>query len=191
MERSETGQQWYVMLFPSGEETARLGGRLRDLAGLLGGTPAPEPHVTLGYFQGQAEPAAVVERLRLLDGPAIVIRAAGLFSWTEVPHPLFGYTMSVRVERDAAVQRWQRAVLAALQPLPLRPTIAWEASNPHIQVLRHLPELPATILRRAGYPAWALAFTATRLLVSQRVSDTFPVWLDQPLRPDPTAMSSS
>jgi hypothetical protein len=96
----------------------------------------------------------------------------------------------VRVERDEPVRRWQRAILAALQPLPLRPTMAWEASNPHVQVLRHLPALPATVLHRAGQPAWSLEFTATRLLVSQRVGDAFPLWLDRSLRPDRTTIPS-
>ncbi len=150
MDPAEAASQWYVMLFPSEQEGRALVASLQDLAVRTGGTPAPSPHVTIGYFHGAAPPRAVVDRLRPLTGPAIPVDAAGLFSWSERPHPLFGYTLSLRVRRDERVRGWQRAVRAALEPLALASTFAWEDQQPHLQVLRRLPAPPGEALRRLG-----------------------------------------
>jgi len=189
VERDEAESHWYVMLFPSLGETQTLVSRFQDLAAVTGGTPNPTPHVTVGYFHGSADPQTVLDRLRPLSGPAIPVRAGGLFSWSEDPYPLSGYTLSLRVDRDEPVQRWQRAVRDVLQPLPLVPTYTWEDQCPHMLVLRHLPAPPHAILARLGDREWPLRFTASRLVVSQGVGEELVTWLDRPLQPDAPAPS--
>lgn len=174
---------WYVMLFPSAAETRTLVAAFERLAAITGGSPSPAPHVTVGYFHGRERGEAMIERLRPLVGPAATVRAAGLFSWSEQAHPMFGWTLSLRVMRDDAVQGWQRAVRDAVQPLALTPTFTWEVQQPHMQVVRHLPEPPAVALARVADRACPLSFTARRLVVSHLVDTTIVTWLDRPLGP--------
>jgi hypothetical protein len=178
---ADAGGLWYVMLFPSPDETRTLVAALRPLATATGGEPTPTPHVTVGYFRGAAAPEAVVARARALTGPPVRVRAAGLFSWSEQPHPQFGYALSLRVRRDAALRGWQQAARAALAPAGLVPLFGRAALRPHMHVLRHLAVPPAEALRRVPDGRFPLAFTATRLLVSQQVDDEYVTWLEQPL----------
>lgn len=60
---------------------------------------------------------------------------------------------------------------------------AWAAQRPHMQVLRRLPVPPAEALRRVPDGRHPLAFTATRLLVSQQSGDEYVAWVEQPLGP--------
>lgn len=182
MEHADTRSLWYAMLFPSLEEGRALAASLQALAVATGGEAAPAPHVTVGYFRGAASPEVVVAQAQRLNGPVVRVRAAGLFGWSEQPHPEFGYALSLRVCRDAALQGWQRAVRAALEPAGLAPLFSWTAQRPHMHVLRHLPVPPAEVLRRVVDHRHPLAFTATRLLVSQRVGAEYLTWLDLPLR---------
>ncbi len=117
--------RWYLMLFPDEAETEALVARLRALAASAAGVATTTPHVTIGYFGGTVAPEAVLRQLTLLDEPAIVIQAAGLFSWSQDAHPQFGHTLSLYVERSAVLQRWQRAARTALAPLSLRPNFSW------------------------------------------------------------------
>jgi 2'-5' RNA ligase len=173
--------QWYAMLFPSVEESEELAARLAKLAELTGGTANPSVHVTVGYFAGDADPETVVDLARRLDRPAITLRAAGLFSWSEERHPTIGYYLSLQVIRDDAVREWQRRALEALSGAGLHPAIPWDVQNPHMMVLSDLPAPPAEVLVRLGSTDFRLEFRAVRLVVSQRVGDEFVTLLDQPL----------
>jgi hypothetical protein len=173
--------RWYVMLFPSAAETATIAAMFQRLATRVGGTANPTPHVTVGYFYGNSSPDAVIDRVRLLIGPAIRIHAGGLFSWSEEPHPLFGHTLSLRVRRDRPLQDWQRAVRIALAPTGLVPVFTWEHQWPHMNALRHMPLSPLEALRLLADRNHALTWVAAHLLVSQQVGSDFVTWLVQPL----------
>lgn len=181
MEHADTSSHWYAMLFPSAEEGRALVASMHALAVATGGAAAPAPHVTVGYFRGTAAPQVVVAWTRGLNDPAVRVHASGLFAWSEQPNPEFGYALSLRVRRDAALREWQRAVRAALEPAGLAPLFGWTAQRPHMHVLHHLPVPPAEALRRIADHRHPLTFTATRLLISQRVGAEYLTWLDQPL----------
>ena len=175
-------QRWYVMLFPAPEEGRALLAALQPLAECSGGTLNTNLHVTVGYFRGASDPATVVERLRPLDGPIIAVHASGLFSFSEAPNPLFGWTLSVRVRREGGVQGWQRLVRDALEPLPLASVFSWEQQQPHLNIVQQLPTPPREALARLADRTDALTFTATRMVVSERNGDSFVNLLEQPLR---------
>lgn len=179
---SRPQSQWYAMLFPALEESAKLAAQLGELAKLTGGTAYANVHVTVGYFVGEADPAVVVELARGLDRPAITIRAAGLFSWSEERDPINGYTLSLQVVRDDSIREWQRRAIGTLAGAGLEPTFPWEDQNPHMAVLRELPAPPAEVLVRLGSQDFTCEFRAARLVVSQRVEGQFVSWLDQPLQ---------
>ncbi len=175
-------QQWYVMLFPAAEEERALLATLEPLAKRTGGRLNTNLHVTVGYFRGAADPAAVIARLRPLDSPIVAVHASGLFSFSEAPNPLLGWTLSLRVRREGGVQGWQRLVRDALEPLPLASVFSWEQQQPHLNIVQQLPTPPREALARLGdYPA-TLTFTATRMIVSERNGDRFVNLLEQPLR---------
>ena len=109
----------------------------------------------------------MVARAQALTGPPVHVRAAGLFSWSEQPHPQFGYALSLRVRRDAALRGSQQAARTALAPAGLVPLLGGPACA-HMHVLRHLTVPPAEALRRVPDGRFPLAFTATRLLVRSR-----------------------
>ncbi len=174
-------QQWYVMLFPDPEERQALLARLQPLVEQTGGKLTPNPHVTIGYFRGAADPAAVIEQLQPFDRPAVTVHASGLFSFSEAPNPLLGWTLSLRVRREGGVQGWQHLVREALKPLPLAAVFSWEQQQPHLNILQHLPVPPREALAQLADHPDTLAFTANRMVVSERVGDTFVNWLEQPL----------
>ncbi len=175
-------RQWYVMLFPSEEERRAIVDGLRPLAERTGGELNEDLHVTVGYFRGVAAAEEVLERLRPLAGPAIVVHASGLFSFSDAPNPLFGWTLSLRVRREGPVQGWQRMVRDALAPLPLAPFFSWEEQQPHMLLVRRLPVPPSEALARLDDRHLALAFTAARMVVSERDGDAFVNRLEQGLR---------
>ena len=175
-------RHWYVMLFPAEEERRAILAALRPLAERTGGELNEDVHVTVGYFRGEVEAEAVVERLRPLDGPQIEVHASGLFSFSDEPDPLAGWSLSLRVRREGPVQGWQRIVRDALAPLPLAPVFSWQEQQPHMVLLRHLPLPPSEVLAGLADRRCALAFTATRVVVSERVGDEFTNHLEQPLR---------
>ena len=179
---ASTESRWYLMLFPDEAATEALVSRLRTLAASAAGVATTTPHVTIGYFQGTATPEVVLRQLDLLDEPAIPIQAAGLFSWSENMHPRFGYTLSLHVERSDALRRWQGAARTALAPLALRPNFDWEAQEPHMHAVGQLAAPLAVTIDRLPDRAFPLAFTATRLVVSQQVGVGFVTWLDRRLR---------
>lgn len=170
------------MLFPAEAERRAILDRLRPLAGRTGGSLHEDFHVTVGYFRGEAAVADVVGQLRRLDGPAIVVHASGLFSFSDAPNPLFGWTLSLRVRRSGPVRAWQRQVRDALGTLPLSPVFTWREQRPHMLVLQHLPASPSDTLSRLDHPHPGLTFTASRLVVTERRGDTFLNHLEQPLR---------
>jgi 2'-5' RNA ligase len=173
--------QWYAMLFPSEGEGERLAARLAELAALTGGAANASLHVTIGYFTGDPTPAAVVDAAQRLAGPAITVRAAGLFSWTEAKHPLLGYSLWLQVVRDEPLRKWQRRAIEALTGAGLASTFSWEEQDPHMAVLHDLPAPPAEVLVQLGSQDVELEFQAVRLVVSQRVGEGYVTWLDQPL----------
>ncbi len=75
LEETRPQSNWYAMLFPTHEESARLAVELGKLAELTGGEAYPSIHVTVGYFVGDVAPSDVVELARGLDRPAITVRA--------------------------------------------------------------------------------------------------------------------
>lgn len=174
--------QWYVMLFPSERETRRLCSAFEHLATQVGGIANPTPHATVGYFHGAVSPQAVVEQLRSLTSPAIAVHASGLFSWSEESHRLFGYTLSVRVQRDAHFQLWQRAARTSLASFPLQPTFMWEQQQPSMQILRHLPVPPQDALGQIADREFPVTFVAARVVVSQLIGGEILTWLAQSLR---------
>jgi hypothetical protein len=186
MSESRAESRWYVMLFPSEAETATLGAALRKLTDRVRGVPNPTPHVTIGYFHGTAAPDAVIVQIRPLVGPCVRIHASGLFSWSEEPHSLFGYTLSLRVCRDGPMEAWQRAVRVAIAPTGLTPTFTWEHQQPHMNVVRAMPMPPRDALKLLPDREYPLSWTATLLVVSQEMGGEFPRLLEQSLRDDPS-----
>jgi 2'-5' RNA ligase len=177
--------RWYVMLFPSAEEQRAILDRLRQLADAIGGTPNPAPHVTVGYFHGEAANETVTAAFRAIEGPAVTIRASGLFSWSNAPHPLFGYTLSLRVHRTPALQTWQRTVRTALADTGLEPVFTREEQRPHMNVLRGMPMPWTEAVRRVPDQSFPLAWTAARLVLSRQVGKQFVTLLERPLHPAP------
>ena len=169
----EPERHWYVMLFPAEEERRTILAALRPLAEQTGGELNEDVHVTVGYFHGGVEAEAVVDRLRPLDGPQIVVHASGLFSFSDEPDPLAGWSLSLRVHREGPVQGWQRMVRDALATLPLAPVFSWGEEEPHMVLLRHLPLPPSEVLTGLADRRCAIEFTAARVVVSERVGDSF------------------
>lgn len=170
-----------MMLFPTPAATQVLIHALGPLAAATGGTPTPTPHVTVGYFEGDAEPPMVVEGVRKRLQPPTLLQGAGLFAWSDLPHPDLGWSLSLRVQRDAAVQRWQRAVRRAVEPLGLVAVYAWGDQQPHVEVVRHLPVAPSEALLRLRDRDYRLSFVGARLVVTQRDDARDITWLDQVL----------
>src|SRR3954464_15779746 len=105
------------MLFPSLEARGATRAPPQPLAALLGGEITPDPHVTIGYFAGEAAPQQVIAALRTLAGSPFDLHAADLFNFSTAPHPLFGHSLSLRVMRSAQLQSWHESTCAALQPI--------------------------------------------------------------------------
>ncbi len=181
IDAAQTADRWYVMLFPSVEETARIVARFQHLAERVGGSVNPRPHVTVGYFLGAASPDLVVESVRSLTGPPARIHAAGLFSWSDQPHPLFGYTLSLRVRRTRAVQTWQRAARTALSGSGLTPVFTWEEQRPHMNVLRGMPVPWREALQNLPDREYPITWEAARLLLSRQIGSDFVTLLERPL----------
>ena len=126
-----------------------------------------------------------------VDSPTVTVHASGLFSVSEAPNPLLGWTLSLRVRREGGVQGWQRLVRDALEPLPLASVFSWEQQQPHLNIVQQLPTAPREALARLGDYPITLTFTATRMIVSERNGDRFVNLLEQPLRgPSPAAQQA-
>ena len=160
------------------------------IAERVGGVPNPMPHVTVAYLQAarpEVAPAMVVEagrRLAQLVGLPATIRAQGWLSFRDVPHPLFGYTLNLRVVKSESLQAWQQAATQALTPEPLVTAIPWEQMRPHVQVLRHIPVPPQeaiAALERAPGIEPALTFRAGCVVLSQLENGEFTEWLRLPI----------
>lgn len=161
-------ESWFAMLFPAARGPNAC---LRELARITGGEPAPDPHVTIAYLTVPTLTAGQLAQLRTLTGPAVPIHADAPFSFREVAHPLFGYTLSLRVAPHPDLDRWRAAVRAILDPDGASPDPA--PFSPHLQAVRHMAVPPAAALARLGDGDWRVAFRATTLVVSQRIGDDF------------------
>jgi 2'-5' RNA ligase len=177
---------WYVMLFPAARTPrryARLGQRWADE---VGGVVNPDPHVTVAYLVGMAEPAAVASALGALSVPAVTVEAAGVISYSQTPHPLFGYSASLRVLKTPDLGALHQAVLGAVRGLGLESLYAWEKVDPHIQVLRHMPAHPRDLLPRLAALEPHYRFAAARLVLSRPDGrGGFPVCSSRRLRRPP------
>jgi hypothetical protein len=163
-------ESWYAMLFA---DERGSGETLRALAGLTGGEPAPDPHVTIAYLTVPTISTGQLARLRTLVGPAVPIRADAPFSFREDTHPLFGYTLSLRVAPSPALDWWRTAVRAILDPGDHSAAREPRPFAPHLQAVRHMAVPPAEALPRLGERHWEVALMATTLVVSQRIGDDF------------------
>jgi len=54
--------KWYVMLVPEGSARDAYLSLADQVTARVGGIPTREPHVTIGYFQGETEPDEVTQR---------------------------------------------------------------------------------------------------------------------------------
>jgi hypothetical protein len=90
---------WYVMLFPA-DRTPRRYARLGERwAAAVGGVVNPNPHVTIAYLVGPAEPAAVVGALRQVPASPVMVEAEGVISYSQTPHPMVDGTFPVSLSR--------------------------------------------------------------------------------------------
>lgn len=170
------------MLFPDQMKTAEIVNRLSPISAITGGVINPAPHVTIGYFQGEAENSQVIACLQHLDLPQVTIRARGLISFTEEEaNPLFGFTVAVQVEPSAEIHRWQTAIYDALQPTGLVPVRPLEEIKLHINILRYMVMNPKEAIKRLDGSVGTITFTARRLVVSCRVGDEFNDVFELPL----------
>ncbi len=169
---------WYAILFP---HTRGVHPVTRRMAALTGGTPNPDPHVTIGAFRPHDPAADLVAPLRRLAGPPVPIRAAGPYNAIYRPDAPTAHTILLRVAPMPALREWYDAVHDALHPLatPVWPT--WADAHPHLHAVRGttLPP-PAAIALLEGEP-WEVSFEATTLVVSQRRGDAYQVRLTRPL----------
>jgi 2'-5' RNA ligase len=174
---------WYVMLFPA-DRTPRRYARLGERwAAAVGGVVNPNPHVTIAYLVGPAEPAAVVGALRQVPASPVMVEAEGVISYSQTPHPVFGYSASLRVVKTPELNRLHVRVMEVVGPLGLASLFVWDDVDPHLQVLGHMPVHPREALPRLAELEPRYAFRAARLVVSRPMVDgTFPVSLSRRLR---------
>ena len=174
---------WYVMLFPSDRLPRRYLRLAERWAAEVGGAVNPTPHVTVAYLVGPADPAGVVAAVRAIPGRAITVETDRAISYSQVPHPLFGYSASLRVIKTAELSELHGRVVRAVEPLGLRSLYVWDEVDPHLQVLRHMPVHPREALPRLNALAPRYAFRTARLVLSRPMADgTFPVCLSRRLR---------
>src|SRR5579859_4579193 len=150
--------KWYVLAEPGEPVPDDYTSLAATWAAAVGGRPNPVPHVTLAYFEGDADGQDLAGCFRGLKGPELRIRAHDMMSFRGVLHPIFGYSLSMQVEKDQAMAAWYRAIVAAFAPMPLRPIRSWEESRPHLQVLRGMTVDPSEAMRRLGARDWTLSF---------------------------------
>ncbi|HEY3190403.1 MAG TPA: 2'-5' RNA ligase family protein [Solirubrobacteraceae bacterium] len=176
--------EWYVMLFPAARTPRRYARLAQRWAAAVGGVVNPDPHVTIAYLVGPAEPAAVVAAMRALPADPVMVEADGALSYSQTPHALFGYSASLRVLKTPELGSLHRAVLAGVRQLGLTSLYVWEDVDPHLQVLRQLPAPPPQFLPRLAALHAHYRFTATHLVLSRPDGGGgYPVELSRRLRP--------
>lgn len=172
---------WYVMLFPRERGPEILRPLLQEVLPVAGGEAFPDPHVTIAYLAGQADPRAVVARLETVAGPAVTIRAGRLFAFSDDPHPANGYLLAADVPHDDVLRAWHDAVVSAVAPLGLAPVFGWTGTRTHLHVARCLDLCPSEVLERIAQPVSSVTFEAARLVVSYRDGERFVEVLDRVL----------
>ena len=148
-------------------------------AAATGGTPVERPHVTIAYLAGGAAPTGVVERIQQVSGLNVPIHARGWSSFRATPHPLFGYTLFLRVKKNDVLGYWHHTVAAALRPLDLSLSQTWPESRPHLRVVEQMSLTPQAAIWRLE--PQSATFTATHLTVTQLTGGRFRAWLHRPL----------
>lgn len=164
---------WYVMLFPRERGPEILGPLLQEVLPISGGEAFPDPHVTIAYLVGKADPRSVVERLETVAGPAVTIRTGRLFAFSDEPHPANGYLLAADVPHDDLLREWHDAVVDAVAHLGLAPVYGWAETRTHLHVARHLDRCPSEVLERIAQPVSSVTFEAARLVVSFRDGERF------------------
>jgi 2'-5' RNA ligase len=169
------------MLLPDARGRASYHELAGRISAVTGGVPDAEPHVTVAYFQGYADKAHTARRLGQLWVPSQIIRARGLFSFGDEPHPLFGYTLLMRVVKDESLRRLHDRIRRAVGQRGLVLARPWDDVDVHLRLLQHLPVPPSQALARLGTNDVSLEFAADALLVTQMVDQGFEEWLRRPL----------
>lgn len=170
---------WYVMLFPLARGPEVLQPLLDEVLPLSGGEPFPDPHVTIAYLAGRAEPRAVLERLDRVSGPDVTIRTGRLFSFSDEPNPVHGFMLAADVPHDETLRQWHVAVVDAVEPLGLLPVFGWAETRTHLHIVRRLKHPPEEVLTRLAQPVPSVTFAAARLVASYRAGDQFVEVLDR------------
>jgi hypothetical protein len=140
----------------------------RRVASVVGGQ-VDEPHVTVAYLEGAADPDDVAQAVVTAGARPATVRAAGLLGLSEQPNPVFGHALFMSVERSPALGRLHRALAAAVAPLGLRPTFPWEQQRTHLRLVLAMPRRPSDALARLGMSDVELRFRAARLRLTRMV----------------------
>lgn len=170
--------RWYAMLFPGVRGVHPV---MRRMAALTGGSPNPDPHVTVGYFRPFDPAADLAAPLRHLAGPAVPIRAAAPYNARYRPDAPTAHTILLRVAPTPALRGWYDAVHDALRPLAAPGWPTWADARPHLHAVRGTTLPPPAAIALLGGAPWEVAFEATTLIVSQRLGDAYQVRLTRPL----------
>src|SRR5262245_9943877 len=174
---------WYVMLFPSARMPRRYARLAQRWADAVGGVVNPEPHVTIAYLVGEAEPASVVAAVRSVPTSTVTVEASGGLTYSQTPHPLFGYSALLRVQKTPELGALHRAVVAALRPLGLGSLHVWDDVDLHVRVLRQLSVHPSLVSPKLAALHPRYRFVAARLVLSRPDGHGgYPIELSRRLR---------
>ena len=169
---------WYAMLFPRVRGAHPV---TRRMAVLTGGTPNPDPHVTIGYFRPHDPTADLAAPLRHLAGPPVPIRASGRYNALYRPDAPTAHTILLRVAPTPALRGWYDAIHDALRPLATPGWSAWADARPHLHAVQGTTLPPPAAMALLGGGAWEVTFEATTLVVSPRRGAAYQVRLTRPL----------
>lgn len=172
---------WYVMFFPLERGPELLRPLVREVLPVSGGEAYPDPHVTIAYLAGKADPQAVAQRLTTVSGPVVTIRTGRLFAFSDEPHPLHGYLLAADVPHDDVLHQWHLAVTSAVEPLGLVPVFGWAGTRTHLHVAHLLAVAPDAVLKQLAQPVPSVTFEVGRLVASYRDGGRFVEVLDRRL----------
>ncbi len=159
-----------VLAVPSAEDVGRLRNALHQIARLVPGDLAPEPHVTLAYYyhvtDAQLGPLGTAVAELAVQSPPLVLQASRVVRdlWPNNPNALI-----FEVDKTppmAVLYEWLRR-LGIRQGLEVSPEDA-ESWVPHIKVLDAPAPIPAEVTEQIDALAPQVHFTATHLALSYR-----------------------